>query len=726
MGWNWLPRIAELFADHRSSRRKPSLAARPGVLELEPRLAFSGIQAANANDFLNSLGVNTHIWQGEDSTAQVINMLQYTGIRELREQQVQAIIDIHNATGALATMVAGTNLSVSVPKFEQLAAAGALLAVEGPNEPNNFPVTYNGQSSAGTRLTTTAVAAIRNSAWFDTSYHDNPAGTRGYGPVGFKYGSGTAFVTGQATLGALRNDFTGWVGFKFAVGSSAITVNQLGRWVVSGNGGTHSVRLVRVSDHAVLGSVSVDTAGAPAGAFKYVNLGTPITLAANTAYYIMSQETNGSDQWYDGEQNFLPVAQFQSDLYATVQADPNLAGIPVFASSEAGGSEPNNVGLQFLTIPAGAGTLMPDGTQYADYANTHNYVIAPNQTALVDNDAWRAEAPGASEGPWDGMHVEYGVTWNKHFLGYADTDLVSLPKVTTETGWATQGTHPLSEDQQGKLFLNLYLDAFARGWSYTFIYMLHDSTSQGYWGLFHVDYTPKLSATYLSNLTTILADTVSLAQPDCLNYSIPGEPATVHDLLLEKSDGTFELAVWSELVSGTNNVTVNLGNTYSFVNLYDPTAGSSALQTLTNIDSVSLSLSDHPVIIEIPPSTGPRSRHAPYTLSVNPPSRADWALVHVAFPAKDGSGTSMLPAVATNPTTDDTQPDGSDTLNALSYTAALARDDFADTDGHGGNRRRANLGKGADKLAKPLPQLLPLQPEESIFQSTSVQFFPKN
>jgi hypothetical protein len=32
-------------------------------------------------------------------------------------------------------------------KLEELAAAGALLAAEGPNEPNNFPVTYLGKTS---------------------------------------------------------------------------------------------------------------------------------------------------------------------------------------------------------------------------------------------------------------------------------------------------------------------------------------------------------------------------------------------------------------------------------------------------------------------------------------------------------------------------------------------------------------------------------------------------
>jgi hypothetical protein len=298
----------------------------------------------------------------------------------------------------------------------------------------------------------------------------------------------------------------------------------------------------------------------------------------------------------------MPVALFQRDLYRTVKSDAKLQGIPIFQSSESGGSEPDNVGLQFLSIPAGAGTLMPDGTNYADFANTHNYLIANGFTQPVNNDAWSAAAPGPGEGPYDGLYSEYGLTWHKGFIGYSTAALSALPRVTTETGWFTQGNYAISEDQQGKLFLNLFLAQYKRGWSYTFIYMLRDDPNRGYWGLFHTDYSPKLSAVYLHNLTAILADNVNFT-PSSLNYSIPSEPATVHDLLIQKSNGIFELAVWDERVSErvtvADTVTVNLGATISTVNLYDPTLSAAPTQTLTYVASVQLTLTDHPIIIEM-------------------------------------------------------------------------------------------------------------------------------
>ena len=77
----------------------------------------------------------------------------------------------------------------------------------------------------------------------------------------------------------------------------------------------------------------------------------------------------------------------------------------------------------------------------------------------------------------------------------------------------------------------------------------------------------------------------------------------MHDLLLQKSNGKFELVVWSEKAGGTNSVTVHLGATYASVKVYDPTVGTSPTQTLGNVGSVPLTLSDHPVVIEI--SNGP-------------------------------------------------------------------------------------------------------------------------
>jgi hypothetical protein len=75
-------------------------------------------------------------------------------------------------------------------------------------------------------------------------------------------------------------------------------------------------------------------------------------------------------------------------------------------------------------------------------------------------------------------------------------------------------------------------------------------------------------------------------------------------LLLQKSDGTFELIVWGEQVLGSNSVTLQLGSTFATVKVYDITVGTVPQQTFTRVKTVPLSVSDHALIIE---ASGPMS-----------------------------------------------------------------------------------------------------------------------
>jgi hypothetical protein len=335
-----------------------------------------------------------------------------------------------------------------------------------------------------------------------------------------------------------------------------------------------------------------------------LNAGRTLAAAGALLSFEGPNEPNNNPIVYNGQTGggsgtWVPVAEFQRDIYAGVQADSVLQNYPVFHVSE-GGAEVDNVGMQWLTIPTGAGTSMPVGTAYADYANTHNYVSG-NCHQYIDNVAWQA-AESKLNGCWDGMYGEYHKTWLHGYAGPAVSQLPSMPRVTSETGWDSV-TDPGGEDVQGKVLSNIYLDQFAEGWSYTFIYELGDGEGGGgNEGLFHTDWTPKLAATYIHNLTTVLADPGPATAPDALAYSIPNEPDTVHDMLMEKSNGVFELAVWGEQVSGFNNVTVKFGgNTVSQVNVYDVTLGSIPFQTLTRVKTVTLTMSDHALIVEVIP-----------------------------------------------------------------------------------------------------------------------------
>ncbi len=108
----------------------------------------------------------------------------------------------------------------------------------------------------------------------------------------------TPFIT-NVTPGTVKNNSSSWLGMKITTSSQPVTVRYLGRMFLTGNTGTHAVKIVRASDNATIVSVSIPMVGGTVNQFRYVQLASPVTLAANTGYYIASQEANHGDSWYD-------------------------------------------------------------------------------------------------------------------------------------------------------------------------------------------------------------------------------------------------------------------------------------------------------------------------------------------------------------------------------------------------------------------------------------------
>jgi hypothetical protein len=317
-----------------------------------------------------------------------------------------------------------------------------------------------------------------------------------------------------------------------------------------------------------------------------------------------NNEPNNWGVTYQGEKggrdlSWLPVAKLQRDLYKAVKSDSVLKNIPVWSISE-NGAQTDNVGLQFLKIPDGAETLMPAGTRFADFANCHNYITHPSWPGLHDNQTWLSADPGPGC-PVDGLYGNYGKTWRNGFEGYSEKELQDLPRVTTETGIAVKGE--ITDEIQARLFLNLYLSQFKRGWSYTSVYLLRTRSNEPAhepYVFYKMDYSPKQAAHYLHNFTTILEDNGTISKPGKLSYTIENRPETVHDLLLQKSNGKFFLVLWGErFTGGTDEITLHLDRKFSTVEIFNPTIGTDAVQILEDVQKIDLSLSNHPLIIEL-------------------------------------------------------------------------------------------------------------------------------
>jgi subtilisin family serine protease len=165
-----------------------------------------------------------------------------------------------------------------------------------------------------TVVTSTSVATIDHGeaafgdsgAWFPHS-----TANHSYVPVDFQYTlvPPLTVLVASKVLGTLRNNWAGWVGAQFTVGSQPLSIASLGRIMVAGNTNPHQVKIVNAQTGLDLpgASVTVYPIGIP-GQFSYAFLSSPVTLSANTAYYIESRETDGGDFWYDDDTVVTPTS----------------------------------------------------------------------------------------------------------------------------------------------------------------------------------------------------------------------------------------------------------------------------------------------------------------------------------------------------------------------------------------------------------------------------------
>ena len=177
------------------------------------------------------------------------------------------------------------------------------------------------------QIATTADASVESGIYASSALVSAWSGISGanssYGPPSFQYQvgatqSGSPFVTAFDTTETLRNDYAGWVGMRLTVGASPISVSSLARMCAKGNNGSHTVKVVNANSGVDVtgGSVQIDMSGCTQGQFSYVALSAPITLQANTAYLLVSQDVSKGDRWYDyGSVSTNSTATVNSAVY---------------------------------------------------------------------------------------------------------------------------------------------------------------------------------------------------------------------------------------------------------------------------------------------------------------------------------------------------------------------------------------------------------------------------
>jgi serralysin len=327
---------------------------------------------------------------------------------------------------------------------------------------------------------------------------------------------------------------------------------------------------------------------------------------------------NESDNWpqtYDGLSGLAATTAEQAALYASARSE--LPGVPVIAPS-------------FGDLPsyAAAGDL----SAYANAGNAHIYF-------------------GSGNNPGD-------QNWIQTITQTAAQDAPGQPVMTTETGYytSTDSSDPNGVDPivQAKYLLDDVMDQFKDGVSMDYLYELVDegsdpSNPEDNFGLFTDNWTAKPAAVAIHDLMLLMGNQAAggnAVAPGTLSYSLTGIPSTTNSLLFEKSDGTFVLSIWNDarltgpvadadIAVPNVPVTLTLASPAAKIEVFDPLTGITAIESANNASQVTLSLPDHPILVEIGPDAGP-----PTTAPSPPPAPAP-------IPAAPTGLTLVMPNAST-------------------------------------------------------------------------------
>lgn len=233
---------------------------------------------------------------------------------------------------------------------------------------------------------------------------------------------------------------------------------------------------------------------------------------------------------------------------------------------------------------------------YADYGNAH---IGFSQSPLTNS-----------------------LTTN--FISLAQLATPGKPAAVTAFGWnqaVGSGYGSCSPATAAAYVLMAIFDMYAAGcpW-YIWNGLIDDVASEGSSskGLFTDTGTPRPSATAVRNLFSLLSDGASNATSfgtGKLNYTLTNLPANSgqnggYQMLLQKSDGTFWLALWNEqplndastgadLTVAPVNVTLSLGTTPTSITVYDPSVSANPVQSAGAVSSLTISLPARVILVKI-------------------------------------------------------------------------------------------------------------------------------
>jgi len=219
---------------------------------------------------------------------------------------------------------------------------------------------------------------------------------------------------------------------------------------------------------------------------------------------------------------------FIERLWADVKGDSALAQYPVIAPGIALGS-------------AGA---LGNMSAYVDYGNTHDYFLENNP----ETGGFGSVTPQGQYG---------SLSYN---LNLAALISGTKPIMSTETGYGsspTGGASFVDDATAARYVSRTYFHQYNAGVVRTFIYEFLDENTSAEdftnFGFLDANVNPKPTYNTIRAIIADLSDSGTPGTLTPLTYELAGNVANLEHTLLEKSDGTYYLALWLAVPSWENN-----------------------------------------------------------------------------------------------------------------------------------------------------------------------------
>ena len=240
-----------------------------------------------------------------------------------------------------------------------------------------------------------------------------------------------------------------------------------------------------------------------------------------------------------------------------------------------------------------------DAASYMDCANVHSYC---------------GRDPEGAGGGGYGIALSDALTRQQMGSG--------KPVWASENGYKMSGSsngHPaVTQRGAAKYVPRQVLSHLMRGAPRVYGYQLINSNSEDF-ALLNNDGSPRLQFTALKNFIALLKDPGVAFMPGTLAYSLSGVTTGIQQMLFQKRNGRFYLAVWQGVLSSTltssddgirdieparRALSLSLGIKVVRAIVFEPSFSSSPVRTYANaagIGSIPLTVPDHLQVIEIMP-----------------------------------------------------------------------------------------------------------------------------